>query len=84
MAVCPGGDREGGPLNLVNRNRPDGQEPEHNADAAWQAAIAALPAPDASWINAEQLRDMCLREAEGAKHPVNFCRGDRCFRVKGP
>jgi hypothetical protein len=43
-AVCPGGDRDGGLLDLGNRYRPRGQEAEHNADSAWDAAVAVLPA----------------------------------------
>jgi hypothetical protein len=52
-AVCPGGDRDGGLFDLGNRNRPGGQEAEHNADATWDATITVLPASDAPRPDAE-------------------------------
>ena len=74
-AVCPDGDRDGGLLDLGNRHRPRGQEAEHNADAAGDAAIAVLPAPDAPRADAEQLGDAVLCDAERAKCRAEFGRG---------
>ena len=53
VAVCPGGDRDGGLFDLVNCNHPGGQKPEHNADATWDATVAMLPASDAPRTDAE-------------------------------
>ena len=66
-AVCPGGDSDGGLLDLVNRHRARSQEAEHNVDAAGDAAIAVLPAPDAPRADAEQLGDAVLCDAERAE-----------------
>jgi hypothetical protein len=52
-AVGPGGDSDGGLLDLGNRHRPRGEEAQHNADAAWDAAIAVLPTSDAPRADAE-------------------------------
>ena len=85
-AVCPGGDRDGGLLDLGNRHRPRGQEAEHNADSAWDAAIAVLPTSDAPRADAEQLGDAVLCDAERAECLAEFGRGHcrvACFRVKG-
>jgi hypothetical protein len=76
-AVCPDGDRDGGLLDLGNRHRPRGQEAEHNADAAGDAAIAVLPASDVPRADAEQLGGAALCNAEGAKRRAEFSR----FRV---
>ena len=74
-AVCPGGDRDGGLLDLGNRHRPRGQEAEHNADAAGDAAIAVLPASDAPRADAEQLGDAVLCDAERIECRAEFGRG---------
>jgi len=47
---------------------------KHDADAAWQAAIAAPPTPNASGSDTEQPSDEALREVDRAKHPVKFRR----------
>jgi hypothetical protein len=62
-----GGGRDGGLFDLGQRHRPGGQQAEHNVDAAWDAAIAALPASDASRANAEQFGDAVLGDAERAE-----------------
>ena len=62
------------------------QEAEHNADAAGDAAIAVLPAPDAPRADAEQLGDAVLCDAERAECRAEFGRGHcqvACFRVNG-
>ena len=77
---------DGGLLDLGNRHRPRSQEAEHNADAAGDAAIAVLPAPDAPRADAEQLGDAVLCDAERAKCRAEFGRGHwrvACFRVNG-
>ena len=71
-AVGPGGDSDGGLLDLGNRHRPCGQQAQHDANPAGDAALAALPAPDASRADAEQLGDAVLREAERAECRAEF------------
>jgi hypothetical protein len=71
-AVDPGGDSDGGLLDLVNRHRSHGQQAEHNADAAWGAAIARLPTSDAPRADAEQFGDTVLRDAERVECRVEF------------
>ena len=73
-AVCPGGDRNGGLFDLADRNRPGGQEAEHDADAAWHAAIAVLPTSDAPRADAEQLSDAVLCDAERAEGRAELVR----------
>jgi hypothetical protein len=80
VAVCPGGDRDGGLLDLGNRHRLRGQEAKHNGDSAWDAAIAVLPAPDAPRADAEQLGDAVLCDAERAECRAEFGRV-RLFRL---
>jgi hypothetical protein len=46
-------NRNGGLLDLGDRNRPGSQEAEHNADTAWDAAITMLPTSDAPRADAE-------------------------------
>jgi hypothetical protein len=85
-AVCPGGDRDGGLLDLGNRHRPRGQEAEHNADPAWDAAVAVLPTSDAPRADAEQLGDALLCDAERAEGRAEFGCGHwrvTCLRVNG-
>jgi hypothetical protein len=71
-AVGPHGDKDGGLLDLGDRYSPRSQEAEHDADAAGDAALAALPAPDASRADAEQLGDAVLCEAERAECRAEF------------
>jgi hypothetical protein len=85
-AVCAGGDRDGGLLDLGNRYRPRGQQAEHNADPAGDAAIADLPASDASRADAEQLGDAVLGDAERTEGRTEFSCGHwrvACLRVNG-
>jgi len=70
--ICPGGDRKGGLFDLVDRHRPRAQEVDHNTDPARKAALAPLPAPDASGGDIEHLRDAALREAELGEHRAEF------------
>jgi hypothetical protein len=63
-AVCPGGNRDGGLFDLGDRHRSRGQKAEHNADSAWDAAIAVLPTSDASRADTEQPGDAVLCDAE--------------------
>jgi hypothetical protein len=71
-AVCPGGARDGSLLDLIDRNRSGGQEAEHDADAAGNAAIAIPPTSHAPRTDAEQLGDAVLREAERVECLVKF------------
>jgi hypothetical protein len=71
-AVCPGGN--GGLLDLVDRNCPNSQEPEHDSDAARDTAVAIPPAPDTPRTDTEQLGDVLLRETERAEHRAEFNR----------
>jgi len=71
-AVCPGKDRDGSLLNLVNRHYPRGQEAKHNADAAGDAALAVSPTSHASGADGEQLGDAPLREAKRAECRAEF------------
>ena len=74
-AVCPGGDGDGGLFDLSNRNRSSGHEAENNADAAGDAAVAGLPAPDAPRADAKQLGDAALCNAEYAECRAELIRG---------
>ena len=62
-------------FDLGDRNRPGGQEAEHNADATWDAAITVLPTSDASRTDAEQLSDAALCDAERAECRAELVRG---------
>jgi len=73
-AVCPGGDKGGGLLDFGNRHRLCGQEAEHNANAAWDTAIAVLPTSDTSRTDAEQPSNPVLRDAECAKRRAELDR----------
>jgi len=74
-AVRPGGDRNGGLLDLGNRNHPGGQEVKHDVDSAGDAAVAGLPAPDAPRADAKQLGDAALCNAEYAECRAELIRG---------
>ena len=74
-AVYPGGDSDGGLLDLGNRHRPRSQKAEHNVDAAGDAAIAVLPAPDGPRADAEQLGGAVLCDAERVEGRAEFGRG---------
>jgi hypothetical protein len=74
-AVCPGGDRDGGLLDLGNRHRSRGQKTKHDDDAAGDAAIAVLPASDAPRADAEQLGDAVRCDAERAECRAELDRG---------
>ena len=65
-AVGPGGDSNGDPLDLVNRHRAASHEAEQNVDAAGDAAIAVLPAPDTPRTDTEQVGDAVLCEASAS------------------
>jgi hypothetical protein len=71
-AVCPGGNRDGGLFDLGDRHRSRGQKTEHNADSAWDAAIAVLPTSDALRADTEQPGDAVLCDAERAECLADF------------
>jgi len=52
-AICPGGDRDGDLLDLVNRRHPCDQQANHDADGGRDTAIAGSPPPDVSWADAK-------------------------------
>src|SRR5262245_28634983 len=58
--ICPGG-RGGDLLDLISRDRPNGQQAKYDADASRDTAIAMLPASDASRADAEPSGDTALR-----------------------
>lgn len=75
-AVFPRRDSDGGGLlNLGNCHHPRGQQAKHDVDSRGDAAIAALPAPDAPWADAKQLGDAVLCDAECAECRAEFGRG---------
>jgi len=47
-AVCSGGDRDGGLLNLLNRHHPCGNEMDQDMGSAREVAIAGSPMSDGS------------------------------------
>ena len=71
-AVGSGGDSNGDPLDLVNRHRAASHEAEQNVDAAGDAAIAVLPAPDTPRTDTEQVGDAVLCEAERVECLAEF------------
>jgi hypothetical protein len=73
-AVCPGGNRGDGLFDLGNRYRLHGQQVEHDADAARDAAVAVLPTPDVSRGDVEQPGDARLCNAERAERRAEFDR----------
>jgi len=73
-AVRPGGNRDGGLLDLVNRDCLHSQEPEHNADAMRDAAVTGSPPPDVPGADAEPLGGTALGDAEGAERRAEFSR----------
>ena len=75
VAVCPGGDKDGGPFDLVDRNGPRGQEAKHDADAAGDTSVATAPTPDVPHVDAEQLGGAELREVEHVERAREFGRG---------
>ena len=90
--VGPGGNRNDG-LDLVNRDRPCGQEATHNDNAKGDTTLTMLPTSHASRADAEQLGNMALRKAKRAERlaelvrsrgalvllPEVFSRMGRCF-----
>jgi hypothetical protein len=84
-AVCPGRDSDGDLLNPVNRHHSRDQKTKHEADAAGDAAIPVLPAPDAPRADAEQPGDAVLCNAERGEGRAEFAGHWRvaCFRVSG-
>jgi hypothetical protein len=70
-AVYPGGDSDGG-LGLGDCHRPCRQKTEHNVDAAGDAAIAVLPAPEAPRADAEQPGGAVLCNAERVECRAEF------------
>jgi hypothetical protein len=82
-AICSDWGRDGDPLDLSNRHRPHGQETKHNADAARDAAIAALPASDTPRADAEQLGNAMLRDAKRAEYLAELARGHDARMLPG-
>src|SRR5262249_56424683 len=74
-AVCPGGDRNGGLLNLVDRNRPRDQKVDHEADCTGHMAVSMLPTADVPATDSEQFGDAVLRKVELAERGAEFGRG---------
>ena len=83
-AVWPGGDSNGDPLDLVNRQRAASQEADHKADADGDAAIAVLPASDGPRADAKQLGNTELRDAKHGDRRAEFGLGHgRVVRFRG-
>jgi hypothetical protein len=83
VAVCPGGDRDGNLLNLLDRHHPCGNEMDQDMGSAREAAIAALPTSHTPRGDTEQLSDTVLCEAERAKCLAEFGRSQSPAFVRG-
>jgi hypothetical protein len=75
-AVCPrrSRNREGGLLDLVDRNHPRSQKAKHDVDAVWSVAIAALPTSNTSRADAKQSRSVVLCNAERVQRLTELAR----------
>jgi hypothetical protein len=92
-AVCPGGGRGGGSRDLINRDRPRGQEVDHDADAVRSVTSAIQPTSNTPGGGAKQFSGAARREAKrverraelghgrGARAslPEGFSEAGRCF-----
>src|SRR5262249_8082729 len=78
-AICPGGDRGGGQLDIGDRHLPRHHELDYDSNSRRSFASAALPSPDISFAGAEPLCDGALLDPKRVERPAEVA----CLCARG-
>jgi len=83
-AICPGGDKAGGQLDIGDRYLPRQHESDHYGNSGRGFASAAFPPPDVSFAGAEPLGGEAMLDSEGGEYRNSVVTAARRRRCWGP